>query len=263
MRADQVTAIFALGALAACSRGPLTESPLLRLDDQIVPRAEFEQHLLRIEDRDGPVPDAVRETLLQSFLEERVLVLEARARGLVETGATAEDERAAVERLLAQDVLPSVSIPDERVRSYYEAHGEELSSPETITLRQILVPTLNEARDVRRRLHKDRRSFEQLARTRSRSPEAANGGLMGTFERGQLPPELEEAGFGLKPGQIGSIIETPLGFHVLRVDTRTEAKERTLEECREEIRNELFRKEYAAAVQRYVAALLERAEVNR
>jgi len=256
-------AVFALGALAACSRGPLSESPLLRLDDQVVPRAEFEQHLHRIEERDGPGPDAVRATMLQSFLEERVLVLEARARGLVEISATVEDERAAVESLLAQEVLPNVSIPDERVRSYYEAHGEELSSPETITLRQILVPTLNEARDVRRRLHKDRRSFEQLARTRSRSPEAANGGLMGTFERGQLPPELEEAGFGLQPGQIGSIIETPLGFHVLRVDARTETKERTLEECREEIRNELFRKEYAAAVQRYVAALLERAEVNR
>jgi peptidyl-prolyl cis-trans isomerase C len=228
-----------------------------------VTRAEFEQHLRSIEERDGPVADTVRATLLQSFLEERVLVLEARANGLVEPGASAEDERDAVERLLAQEVVASVSITDERIRSYYASHGSELQSPETITLRQILVPTLNEARDVRRRLHKDRRSFEQLARTRSRSPEATNGGLMGTFERGQLPPDLEEAGFGLEPGQIGSIVETPLGFHVLRVDARTDAKERTLEECREEIRSELFREEYAAAVRRYVTALLERAEVNR
>ena len=57
-----------------------------------------------------------------------------------------------------------------------------------MTLRQILVPTETEARDVRRRLQKDPKSFEALARARSKAPEAAAGGLMGTFSRGQLPP---------------------------------------------------------------------------
>ncbi len=67
-------------------------------------------------------------------------------------------------------------------------------------LRQILVPTSNEARDVRRRLLREPHSFEALARTQSRAPEASAGGLMGTFARGQLPPELEAAAFALRGG---------------------------------------------------------------
>ncbi|HEX9641985.1 MAG TPA: peptidylprolyl isomerase [Candidatus Krumholzibacteria bacterium] len=238
------------------------DPPLLRLGAHALLRSDFERHVRRLEARDGPIPDDVQETLLQSYLEERVLVLEARQQGLLTPQASSEDELGAIEELLAGEVLPEVTIEEASIRRYYDAHQAELQIPETLSLSQILVPTLNEARDVRRRLYKDRRSFEQLAQTRSKSPEASNGGLMGTFGRGQLPPDLEEAAFSLQPGRISSIIETPLGFHVLRVDAHQEAQTRSLEECRDEIHAELMRQAYAAAVKRYIAGLLARAEVN-
>jgi parvulin-like peptidyl-prolyl isomerase len=70
-------------------------------------------------------------------------------------------------------------------------------APESVTLRQILVATLNEARDVKRRLGRDAREFDTLARSLSKGPEAAMGGYIGSFERGQLPAELEAAAFAL------------------------------------------------------------------
>ena len=57
--------------------------------------------------------------------------------------------------------------------AYYESHPAEFETGETVTLRQILVPTENEARDVRRRLQKDQKSFEALARARSKAPGGA------------------------------------------------------------------------------------------
>lgn len=40
-------------------------------------------------------------------------------------------------------------------------------------------------------------------------------GLLGVFERGELPPPLDRAAFGLQPGQVSSVIRSAEGFHVL------------------------------------------------
>jgi len=249
---------------AGCERvAPVASRPvLLSLGGQRVLAEEFEAYVAALESSDGPMGADVRENLLERFLEERVLVLEAREQGLLEAGAPPQIEQAAVQELLAETVLPAIRISEEEISAYYEENAEALGSPETVKLRQVLVPTLNEARDVYRRLRKDRRSFGLLARTRSRSPEAEAGGLMGTFERGQLPPELERVAFELTPGQVGPIVESPLGFHVMLVEERTEAHARSLDECREQIHGLLMRQAYDAAVRRYIAGLLARAEVN-
>jgi peptidyl-prolyl cis-trans isomerase C len=128
----------------------------------------------------------------------------------------------------------------------------------------VLVATLNEARDVRRRLAKTRdpRAFDQLARTRSKGPEASVGGFMGTFERGQLPPELEAAAFALAEGATSEPIETPLGYHVLKVESRQAAREIPFEEARDRIRDRLVREKRAAAERAFVADVMARARVN-
>ena len=115
--------------------------------------------------------------------------------------------------------------------------------PETVTLRQILVGTLNEARDVKRRLARDPKAFDAIARSQSKGEEAAAGGYMGPFERGQLPAELEAAAFALPEGATSEPVETALGYHVLRVESRQQARAPTLEEARERIRDRLAREQ--------------------
>ena len=117
-------------------------------------------------------------------------------------------------------------------------------------------------RDLKRRLYRDPRSFETLAGTRSKGPEAAVGGYMGTFERGQLPEELEEVAFRLTPGRTSQPVQTSLGYHVLRVDSRQPAREMPLEEARGWIRERLTRERADAAARAFVAGLLSRAKVN-
>jgi len=228
-----------------------------------VRRSEFERHITHLEQQGGGALDpAVRAALLQRFLEERVVVLEARARGLVSAQGTAEQEEAAARKLLTDAGLSGVEINDEDVAAYYAAHHDEFQNPETVALRQILVPTMNEARDVRRRLLKDPRSFPTLAQSLSRAPEASAGGVMGTFARGQLPPELERAAFALAPGQISEPVPTTFGFHVLRLDAKQPSRPPTLEESRDEIRSRLRREKVDGKIQQFVAGLMARAKVN-
>ena len=66
----------------------------------------------------------------------------------------------------------------------------------------------------------------------------------------------------LNAGATSDPIESPLGYHVLRVDARAPARERSLDECREEIRRTLLRDKSDAAGKELVRTLLGRAKVN-
>jgi hypothetical protein len=253
-------ALLAVALTLGCCQGK--DPVILKLHGERVRRSDFELHLAALEVRGlGPITPEVRRGLLETFLEQRALAIEARRRGLLAPGAAAEDEAPAVLRLLAV-AAPPPAVTDAEIEAYYLAHPAERTVPETVALRQVLVGTLNEARDVRRRLRRDPRAFETIARTLSRGPEAEIGGYMGRFERGQLPLELEGAAFALPAGATSDPVETALGYHVLRVESRQSARELSLEEARERIRQHLAREKQDEAERAFVAGVLARAGVN-
>jgi parvulin-like peptidyl-prolyl isomerase len=257
-RALVVALAAAFGGLLACEdKDPV----LLRLDGESVRRSDFERHVARVARDVGPLDPAARKGILEAFLEERALVIEARRRGHLPAGAGAEEEPRAVARLLAEAVHPREATEGE-IAAFYRAHASELAVPESVTLRQILVGTLNEARDVKRRLARDPKAFDAIARSQSKGEEAGAGGYMGRFERGQLPPELEAAAFALPEGDTSDPVPTALGYHVLRVESRQQAREPTLEEAHERIRARLAREHRAEAERAFVADVLARAKVN-
>jgi parvulin-like peptidyl-prolyl isomerase len=85
---------------------------------------------------------------------------------------------------------------------------------------------------------------------------------MGTFARGQLPPELEKAAFALAAGETSEVIQTPLGYHVLHLDARQPSRTSSLTESRAPIRARLLEERKDRKVREYVAGLLARAKVN-
>jgi len=250
-------AAVAWGLLACEGADPV----ILKLDGEVVRRSDFERHLARVARGLGPLDPAARKGILEAFLEERALVIEARRRGYLPPGAGAAEEPRAVAQLLAEAVHPG-ELSEDEIAAYYRTHATELAVPETVTLRQILVGTLNEARDVKRRLARDPKAFDAIARSQSKGEEAGAGGYMGRFERGQLPPELEAAAFALSEGETSDPVSTALGYHVLRVESRQQAREPTLEEAQERIRARLALGHRAEAERAFVVEVLARAKVN-
>jgi parvulin-like peptidyl-prolyl isomerase len=254
-------ALMATGA--GCRAAPPRDPVLLSLGRQEVRRSDFDRHVQSLEARGGaPLAPAVRTALLQPFLEERVVVLEARNRGLLSEGSTPEQEQSAVGDLLAQVVGQGGPIGEGEIAGYYDQHRDEFQAPESVALRQILVATRTDAEDVRQRLLKHPDEFEALARSRSRGIEASQGGLMGRFSRGQLPSELEQPAFAVPAGAVSDIVQTALGYHIIRVEARTPSRQRPLEECRDEIRGLLSRRKTDEGVRQFVQGLLARAKVN-
>lgn len=105
------------------------------------------------------------------------------------------------------------------------AAGAEPKQKETIRLRA--EAALQESRSGK--------DFAELAKRYSEDPSAAQGGDVGWFTQGQLLPSLEKVAFALKKGATSGVVETTLGYHILKAEEAREEKTKGLKEAKEEI----------------------------
>lgn len=146
------------------------------------------------------------------------------------------------------------------LKEYHQGQGEDevhlwhivFRIPTEVTLPQ-LEALVARAREVREQVASGRVSFEDAARQHSEDGSAQAGGDVGFFGRGQLLPALEEVAFRLEVGEVSPVVQSPLGFHVLRVSERRVVPVRDPEEARARVRYALtekaFQKEYRAFIE--------------
>ncbi|MFQ5513826.1 MAG: peptidylprolyl isomerase [Myxococcota bacterium] len=197
------------------------------------------------------VSDAhVREAILQDRVKVRLRYAQARAQDFAERVELSPEEIAAFSQ-------------PERVRAAYEARSEEFHQPERVRVRHILFEgedALARAQAARQRLVEGGEDFSALAQELSDDEaSAADGGDLGFFPRGRMLRPFEEAAFALEPGQVSEPVETERGIHLIRLEERKPAVDRSLEEAREELIHELLKADRTREEARRAAeALLER-----
>ena len=74
------------------------------------------------------------------------------------------------------------------------------------------------------KVQKEGGDFVKVARSESDGPSSAQGGFLGYFETGQIALELESTLEAMKIGEIRGVVETPVGFHILRREKFDPAK---------------------------------------
>jgi peptidyl-prolyl cis-trans isomerase C len=139
-----------------------------------------------------------------------------------------------INKLLAQ-VLPEESAVDPaELDAFKTANAEQLAVPESARARHILITTAaddtpeqkaakkQEAEALRKQLA-DGADFAALAQEHSDCPSAERGGDLGTFRRGRMVKPFEDAVFDQDVGEIGPVIETQFGYHIIEVLERTPA----------------------------------------
>lgn len=87
--------------------------------------------------------------------------------------------------------------------------------PDKVHCAHILVKTEKEANTVLERLKKGDK-FANVAKDVSLCPSGKRGGDLGTFTRGKMVKEFENAAFALEKGQTSSIVKTKFGCHIIK-----------------------------------------------
>lgn len=162
---------------------------------------------------------------------------------------------------LMDEISLGIVVGDEEISEYYEQNKADFFQEESVRARHILVSTDEEAGKIRQSLL-DGIDFATLAIEVSLSPDAANGGDLGFFHKGQLPRELEEAAFSLKPGRLSQVIISPYGYHVLKLEEKRPAKQLEKEEVKDKIIEYLMIAKKEAAFKTFINGLLEKAEIE-
>ncbi len=127
--------------------------------------------------------------------------------------------------------LAGIMVEDSEVEAFFEEQKANMGErPSTVEFTQIIVPTTpsDSAKEAARaeaerirQLALQGEDFADLARRFSQEPGAQeSGGDLGWFRRGEMVEAFEDAAFNLPVGQISPVVETPFGFHVIKVERR-------------------------------------------
>jgi peptidyl-prolyl cis-trans isomerase C len=176
---------------------------------------------------------------------------------LARSGSDRERWRVAVERdlavrMLQEDLAAAVTVDETEVADRVARPRDAGTLPEEVRASQILVRDEAAARAARSRIQGGE-AFADVARQVSLSPEAARGGDLGYFARGQMPPEFEAAAFALPAGQLSDVVETPYGYHLFLVTGRREARARGEADARAAARDALLAEKRDAAFRAWLA----------
>jgi peptidyl-prolyl cis-trans isomerase C len=161
--------------------------------------------------------------------------------------------RAVVQKSVENDS----GITDAKLKAHYDANKSNYKEGETITASHILVKTEPEAEALLEEL-KGGKDFAELAKEKSTGPSAPQGGDLGSFGRGRMVPDFEQAAFALKAGEVSQPVKTRFGWHVIKVTEHTEGKQQDFEQAKEEIRKALVT-EY---IQEMIQALQDKAAIE-
>jgi peptidyl-prolyl cis-trans isomerase C len=184
------------------------------------------------------------------------------------------EEGLTVQKWVQEKVIPAIAVSEAEVQKFYEDHGDQMQEPESVGASHLLVAVARDATAEQKAAGRKRaeelrarlvagEDFAAVAREASQDPGSApRGGDLGRVYRGQTVPEFESAAFALAPGALSDVVETPYGFHVIRVADKKPAGKLALVQVKERIEQSLKQRALEARVRETVQALGNKAKVE-
>jgi len=104
-------------------------------------------------------------------------------------------------------------------------------------------------------------TFEELARRYSEDASAPQGGDLGWTSPGEMVPAFEEAMQALAPGQVSEVVQTPFGWHLVKVEARR-SKDMKDETRRLQARQILFQRRAEPAFEDWLSLVQGQAYID-
>jgi parvulin-like peptidyl-prolyl isomerase len=120
------------------------------------------------------------------------------------------------------------------LKDYFWTNILEFRKVRKIFARQIVLDSEDRAKEVVK-YAREGQDFAALAKKYSVTSEAEDGGSLGYFTPGDMPAFINDAVFGLKKGDISTIVKSPYGWHIFKVEDIAEAQTPKFEEVRDEV----------------------------
>ena len=179
-----------------------------------------------------------------------------------------------VSKFLDAEVASKVAVTEAEVDAFYKQNLDRFKQGETVHARHILIgmpqnppaDTKKQARLAAQAVMAQLKRgvpFEDVAKkVSSDTGSALNGGDLGFFPKGQMTPAFEKAAFALKPGETSGLVETPFGYHIIRVIERRDARTAPFEEVSGQIKEFLTQGQREKKLEDFVTQIKTKAKIE-
>lgn len=225
-----------------------------------VPEAEIDAKIAEIRAQ-FPSEEAFTQTLDLRKMTRAMLRAEAR-------------QGMQIDAMLKTAVATTSAVTPEQVTEFYGTNPSEFQQGERVRASHILIRLKENADAAARELARARaadvlkevkagKDFAALAKQHSEDPGSApKGGDLGYFGRGQMVGPFEQAAFSLAPAQTSDLVESPFGYHIIRVAEKQASRTIPLAEARAEIQRFLEGRSREQQTQAFVDSLKAKGKVD-
>lgn len=202
-----------------------------------VSEADLDAEMLKIR-QDFPTEDAYKQALLlQGVTVEQLRDVTRRA--------------VQARKIVDAEVTTKITVQDSEVDAFYKQNIDRFKQGDTVHASHIYLKVppdaepaeKNQKRAAAAEILKQLRAgadFAKIARENSNDATAANGGDLGFFAKGDMPPDFEKVAFELKPGTMSGVVELQTGLHIIKVHERRGPRTAPLAEVRDNVKEFLL-----------------------
>jgi len=222
----------------AAAAEPTADSVVMVVDEAPVTLGELIAIRQSLPEQYQQLPDEVLlEGLTRQLTDQQLLANAARADGLQNRQAyeiALKNQRRAVlaDLYMAEELVRRID--EAAVEAAYRRLVTDAPAVEEARAAHILVPEKATAEEIKAKLDAGA-DFAALAAEYGTDGTAQRGGDLGWFTKDQMVPQFAEAAFAMQPGEISDPVQSPFGWHLIKMDGRREQPKPELDEVREAI----------------------------
>jgi len=178
-----------------------------------------------------------------------------------------------IDNLMQKEVFSKITVTEADAKKFYDDNPDKFKMPERTQASHILISAdqkatpedkkkaKEKAEAIRKRVAKGE-DFAAVAKAESNCPSAAKGGDLGYFGKGQMVPEFEKAAAALKLGELSDVVESPFGYHIIKVMDRKPADTVKFAEVKDKIEDYLKSQKAQKPMTDYVDKIKKEAKVE-
>jgi peptidyl-prolyl cis-trans isomerase C len=179
-----------------------------------------------------------------------------------------------VEKLLESEVAGKIAVTPAAIEDFYKKNLDKFQQTARVRASHVLISIPQNADAATKEKAKAKaeavlaeikggKDFAVVAKENSQDPgSAASGGDLGFFQQGQMVPAFDEVAFKLNPGEMSGVVESPFGFHIIKVAEKQAARVVPLEEAKPQIEQFLTGQNRQTQAQAFVSALKAKAKID-
>jgi len=166
-----------------------------------------------------------------------------------------------VQAIYTKTVTEPSQVSETELKEYYDKNKSKFKQPESVRLSLISAKEEKKARDILAKI-KAGEDFGDLAYKMSEDAYRVKSGDIGYVHKGRMLPEIEDAAFKLKVGEVSDLIKAGDYWYIIRVEDRKPEQQLSFDEIKGKLKKDLEAERLRERKDKWITDLRTKAKIE-